>query len=114
MTLSRCHKSLRPASQSRDNSQPISGQYSGHVISIGEPEASIQVRDRDNSGPVWPQHRQIYNNLDKDKNKLPFIDFYSQFESIWQQLTSLLSTASKMFKKHVFWCCIQKIQQFLN
>ena len=60
----------RAASQSRDNSQPIRGQYSGHVISIGQPEASIQGRDRDNSGPVWPQHRQIYNNLDKDKNKL--------------------------------------------
>ena len=33
----------RPLFRSRDQSRPIRGQYSGHVISLDQSEASIQV-----------------------------------------------------------------------
>ena len=68
--VSQVTRAPRLIQQNRDNLQPIRGQYSCHVISLGQSETSIPVRNRDNSGPIWLPHRHIYNNSNKDKNKL--------------------------------------------
>ena len=60
----------RQVSKSRDHSRPIRGQYPGHVITLDQSEASIQVawslstnqrlvsRSRDHSRPIRGQYAQ--------------------------------------------------------